>query len=123
MTSLNIGIESAIVGGVASVAVAIVAGLMAYLNGRTKNKVDVQKTLNESFGALINELQEERVDLMKERHSLQQTVMQQDRRILDLEKRINRLLVVTTQFHTFIVQEGLTPPPFNENDVLLGNTN
>jgi uncharacterized protein YlxW (UPF0749 family) len=113
--------DPAVIGAVATPVVAILAALFTYLGVRSKSKTDVQTSLNQGFNSLIEELQEERKLLTDERKTLVALVSEQDRKIMTLEKRVERLLAVTMSFHNFIVNEGLVPPPFD--NTLLSNEN
>jgi hypothetical protein len=109
--------EPAIIGAVATPIVAVLAALFTYLGVRSKAKTDVQQSLNLGFNSLIEELQEERKLLTEERKSLSLLVSDQDKKIMVLQRRVDRLLSVTISFHNFIIAEGLVPPPF-DNDLL-----
>lgn len=113
------GLEATVATVVGSVIVAFLSGLFTFLGVRRKGKVDVQASLNAGFNSLIEELQEERHVLQSERRELRLMVIEQDRKILTLETRINRILNVTMTFHNFIVQNNLTPPAFDSD--LLSN--
>lgn len=106
---------------VASVITAFLTGLLTYLGVRSRARVDVQASLNAGFNLLVSELQEERADLKRERIELRNEIQKQDAEILELKKKLERLLSVTTSFHNFIVTNGLVPPPFNPEDVDLGS--
>lgn len=110
-------LDATMTGLISGVAVAIIGGIATYLVQKTKTRVDVQKTLNEGFGSLISELQEERLTLSKTNSDLHDTIRDQDRKIRVLESRVLRLVRVATAFHNYIVTQGLTPPAFDENDL------
>jgi len=112
---------------VGSVVAAFLTGLFTFLGIRSKTKTNVQATLNSGFNSLIQELQEERRELQTERNEIQrkydemrEMVLMQDKEIMDLTARVERLLKITTSFHNFIVNAGLVPPPFDKEDIIMG---
>ena len=113
--------DGALLTAVTTVIVAVITGILTYLGVRTKSRTDVQTSLNTGFQSLVSELQEEREFLSKQRDDLQDNIADLDKQVLELRVRVDRLLRVTTMFHNFIVQNGLVPPSFDEQDVLGDN--
>ena len=114
-------IDNAVLAVVGTIVAAFITGLLTYLGVKNKSRVDVQSSLNSGFHQLIVELQNERRLLADERGTLRAMVRHQDEEILELRQRIERILSVTTSFHNFIIQNDLIPPPFDPDDVQLGN--
>ena len=96
-------LQIAVVGGVVSVVTAIITAIVTYFLGRGKNKVDIQASLNAGFQTLIGEMQEELAGY----RALNKT---QSAELSGLQQRVDRLLLIATTFHNFIVQAGMVPP-------------
>lgn len=107
-----------VVGGVVT---AFITALLTYLGVKNRSRVDVQASLNNGFHQLIVELQNERRALAEERGVLKAMVRHQDDEIMDLRRRVERLISTTTMFHNFIIANNLVPPQFDEDDVILGS--
>jgi len=114
-------VESTLLTVVGGVVTAFMTALLTYLGVKNRSRVDVQASLNNGFHQLIVELQNERKALAEERGVLRAMVRSQDSDILELRRRVERLIATTTQLHNFIVNAGLVPPQFDEDDLILGS--
>ena len=104
--------QTAIFAASGAVVAALISALVTLYLSRQRTRIDIQSSLNEGFKGLIEELQEERKEL-------RQKVSSQDDKLENLEKRIGNLLIVTTRFHKFILDQGLTPPLIDEGEFVI----
>lgn len=95
-----------------AIVVAFVTGLWAWIASRSKTRSDIQQTVNDGFGKLISELQEELTRRGETEADLRHTVSSQDSLIYRLQMKVRKLAHIVTTLHNFIVMKGLTPPSY-----------
>lgn len=79
-----------IVGGIATIATAFIAGLWQHLSGRKKSDIDAQGALVSGFIALLAELKGEMTALRERTDVLENKNQKQGRRIGKLERIMSR---------------------------------